>query len=108
MVYSDQDLYNSINYSGNIIWAPIKDGLQHFTYIEEATQPEVFQAWMTIHEFGHSLAEGVHSLFVKNGIPTETDELCHVYSKSLGLISPKIVTDEMRQLLNGAKIATEA
>jgi hypothetical protein len=62
---------------------------------------------MTIHELSHSLQEGMHSIFVKGGISTETDEKCHSYARSLSSLSPEEITDEMRGLLNEAKIEVE-
>ncbi len=59
---------------------------------------------MTLHEFGHSLQEGIHSVYVKEGLPSGTDEKCHEYARSLALLAPGDITDEMLGLLNEAKI----
>ena len=67
----------------------------------------MFVAWVTIHEFGHSLQEGIHSLYVKGGLPSETDEQCHIYAHSLAEIAPSDITEEMIGLLNEAKIEEE-
>jgi hypothetical protein len=54
---------------------------------------------MLIHEFGHSLMEGTHSLYVKGGLTTDTDEYLHTLASCLHKIAPSDITNEMTNVL---------
>lgn len=101
--FDPESLYNSVNSSGNMLWAPLKDGLQHFVYEEVPTKDNAQETWMLIHEFGHCLQEGVHSLFVKGGLSTETDEQLHELARCLHLVTPEKVSNEMRVQIEAAQ-----
>jgi hypothetical protein len=74
-----------VSFSGNIVWAPVKDDLTRIDFTQgDAKQ----QTWSLLHETGHSLQEGIHSVFVKGGLSTETDEKCHLLANCLLRITP--------------------
>ncbi len=83
--FDNEALYNSVSFSGNIVWAPVKDDLTRIDFTQgDAKQ----QTWSLLHETGHSLQEGIHSVFVKGGLSTETDEKCHLLANCLLRITP--------------------
>ena len=84
-----------MNGSGNMIWAPLKADLNAGEITEH-------QIWLTLHEFGHSLLEGVHSLYMKGGLPTETDRQLHEYTECLHAVTPDLISPELDSLVRKA------
>ena len=60
------------------------------------------ETWSLLHETGHSLQEGIHSVFVKGGLSTETDEACHLLANCLLRITPDYITPVIEDLTKKA------
>ena len=98
MSYDQEDLYNSVNSSGNILWAPLENGLSAYD------ENDAVNTWMLIHEFGHALQEGTHSLYAKGGLTRDTDEYLHSLAKCLHCVAPDKVTKEMKDVLESVQV----
>jgi len=66
-----------------LIYAALDDALADFTPGSDA--------WGICHEFGHTMNEGAHSLFVKKAISPELDKFSHHLGECLHNLTPDIV-----------------
>lgn len=101
MDFNAETLYNNFQGSGNIIWAPVQSELSEAVHGSEPST-EFPNYWNVIHESGHALQEGVHSLFAKSAIPSGTDEECHRLAQCLLNVTPDTISDEMKNVLDHA------
>jgi len=84
-------LYNHIDNLGNMLYAPVKDSLESFDETDRPKKAVDFEIWMACHEFGHTLNEGTHALFVAGAVDPVTDSKSHVVGTCLHSLTDKQV-----------------